>query len=101
MGLIVYDERTLLDAKNRIDSCNGQILEALEKIHAELSNIDSTLSTPKSSQAIPGFVDYLNKQINFARNSKDNYNRMIDIINSEYHDYDSTVNRMVGGNNGK
>lgn len=101
MGLIVYDERTLLDAKNKIDSCNGQILEALDKIYTELSNIDSTLSTPKSSQSIPGFVDYLNKQINFVRNSKDNYNRMMDTINNEYHDYDSAVDRMVGGNSGK
>ena len=101
MGLIVYDEKTLLDAKNKIDGCNSQILESLEKIYAEFENMDVTLSTPKSMKSIPGFVDYLKKQVNYVRNSKNNYNRMIDTINSEYHDYDSTVNRMVGGNNGK
>ena len=101
MGLIIYDEKTLLDAKNRIDTCNDQILDALTKIYNEFENMNETLSTPKSNNAMPLFVDYLNKQVNFVRSSKENYNRMMDTINGEYHDYDNSVNRMVGGHSEK
>lgn len=100
MGLIIYDERTIIDAKNRIDTCNDQILNALVKIHTEFDNMGTTLSTPKSSEAISNFVDYYNKKVNFIRNSKENYNRMFDTINSEYHDYTNTIKEMVGGDNG-
>ena len=63
MGKIIYNEETLLDAKNRIDSCNDQILSALEKINLEFINMDETLSTPKSSKAMPIFVDYYHNKI--------------------------------------
>ena len=99
MGLIVYDEKTILDAKNRIDTCNGQILEALEKLHNEFENMSVTLNTPKSSKSMPQLIDFYNKKITFVRNSKDNYNKMFNNIIADYHNYSDTVKQMVGGNN--
>lgn len=99
MGLIVYDDKTLLEAKNKVDTCNGEILEALQKIYNEFESIGTTLSTPKSSKSMPNIVDDLKKQVNLARTRKDSYNQMFDTISNEYHDYMGTVNRMVGGNN--
>ena len=101
MGLIVYDDKTLLDAKNKVDTCNTNILEALEKIYNEFDSISSTLSTPKSIKSMPDIVMSLKSDVDFVKNSRDNYNRMFDTISNEYHDYYETVNRMVGGKNEK
>ena len=62
--------------------------------------METTLSTPKSKEAIANFVDYYNKKVNFIRNSKENYNRMFNTINSEYQEYTNTVKKMVGDSNG-
>lgn len=99
MGLIVYDGKTILDAKNRVDTCNGEILDALEKINTELTNMSSTLDTPKSSKTIPSMIEGSNKMVTYVRTSKDNYNSMFDTITGEYNEYMETVNKMVGGNN--
>ena len=99
MGLIVYDDKTILDAKNKVDTCNANILDALERIYNEFETMDSTLSTPKSTKSMPEIVTALKKDVDFAKNSKDNYNKIFDTISNEYRDYYETVNRMVGGNN--
>ena len=99
MGLIVYDGKTVIDAKNKIDTYNGEILEALEKINNEFVNMSSTLDTPKSSKTIPKMIEKSNEMVTYVSNSKDNYNSMFDTITGEYNEYMETVNKMVGGNN--
>ncbi len=100
MGLIKFDERTLLNVKNVFDTSNDEILTSLEKIYNEYANMSETLNTPKSQKKLPECVDYLNKKVNFVRKSKDNYNLMFDNISKDYHDFSNEVNISVGGNNG-
>ena len=100
MVVIKYDEKTVLDAQNRIDMYNSEILEALEKIDIEFNNMEETLSTPKSKPAIAYFIDYYNNAVDYVRNSKDNYNNMFNNINNEYHEYNNIVKEMVGESNG-
>lgn len=101
MGLIIYDERTILEAKNHIDTCNEEILTAIEKIYNEFENMSVTLNTPRSSKRIPTFIDYFKNRVTYMKNSKDNYNRMLDTINGEYHSYTNKIKEMVGGKNGE
>ena len=42
--------------------------------------MDETLSTPKSNASMPIFIDYINKQVDYVRNNRENYNRLIDEI---------------------
>ena len=100
MGLIVYDGKTILDAKNKIDICNSEILEALEKIDNEFINMHSTLDTPKSRKKMPEFIAYYDNRIAFVRDNKDNYNNMFNTISGEYNNYMENVKKMVGDNNG-
>lgn len=99
MGLIVYDGKTVLDAKNCIDTCNEQILNSLEKINNEFLNMNSTLNTPKSNKSMPTIIEKTKSNIEFVRNNKDNYNQMLDTINNEYNDYMESVKKMVGVQN--
>ena len=99
MGKIVYNEETLLEAKESVERSNSEILEALEKIYRELDNMGQTLSTPKTSKVMPNYIDYVNKKITYVRKLKDNYNNMFNVINNEYHNYSNNVESMVGGKN--
>ena len=101
MGQIVYDEKTLLDAINKIDGCNEKLLDALEKIDIEFNNMGQILSTPKSNKAIPEFINYIDDKIVFVQNNKEKYNKMFNTINGEYHNYSDFVNRMVSDINEK
>ncbi len=100
MGLIVYNGKTVLDAKNSIDTCNGEILEALKKIDIELYNMKNTLDTPKSSKRILEIANDCDKIVKFVSETKDNCNAMFNTINNEYDEYMKSVSNMVGGNNG-
>ena len=100
MGLIKYDDASLLDTKNRIDTCNEQMINALEKISIEFNDMNSTISTPKFNSILPTFLDYYNEKLDFMKNSKDSFNTIIDTISTDYNEYLNTVKEMVGGNNG-
>ena len=96
MGIIKYDEKTLLDAKTNIDIYNSNILEALQKINNELLTMESTLSTPNSTKGISMYTDYYDNKIEFVTNSKDKYNQMITSVNNEYNEYMNDIKEMVG-----
>lgn len=96
MGIIKYDEKTILDARNNIDIYNSNIQEALEKINNELLTMESTLSTPKSTKAISMYVDYFDNRIKFVSNSKEMYHQMITNVNNDYTEYLNDIKEMVG-----
>ena len=96
MGVIVYQEQSLLDAKTNIEKCNSEILESLEKIYYELENMEQTLSTPRTKKYIPIYMDYVSQKIDYIRHMRENYNIMLDTINNEYRNYSNTVSKMVG-----
>ena len=98
MGLILYDDKTIIDAKNKVDTCNEEILDALEKINNEIINMKTTLNTPKSSKNMLEFINYYNQKIAYVRNSKARYNNMFDTISREYNNYLHNIKEMVGGN---
>ena len=100
MGFIKYDGTTLLDTKGRIDICNEQMINALEIISEEFNNMNSVVSTPKFNSILPTFLDYYNEKLNFMRNSRDNFNMMIDTISTNYNEYLNAVEEMVGESNG-
>lgn len=100
MGLIKYNEESVLDTKNRVDICNEQMIDALEIIMTEFNNMSSTVDTPKSNQAFSQIMDYYNEKLEFMRNSRDNFNKIFDTITTNYDDYLNNVKEMVGGKNG-
>ena len=99
MGMIKYNESTIIDVRNKIDTCNEQILESLNKIYEETNNIGKILNTPRANKNMAVFLEYLNERINYVHNSKDKLNRKLTIVENEYRAYLDEVSQMVGDNN--
>ena len=97
MGKILFNEKTFLDAKNKVDTYNSQILEAMNKINLELSTIDKVISTPNFNKTAPTFIDYFNEQARFVSSRKDSFNNTFNLVSNGYYSYTSSVNNMVGG----
>ncbi len=101
MGIIKYDENTMLNAKSKIDTCNEKILQSLNKIYEETSTISNVLSTPKSNKNMEEMIIYLKNRINYVDVNKAGLNRKIDIVEASYREeFMTAVGQMVGGNNG-
>ena len=97
MGLVRYDINTIDDARSTIDICNSNIEDALRKINNELLNIESTLSTPKSSKTINSYTEYYDRKIKYLMDNRESYNKLLSDISDDYKEYLSTINEMVGG----
>ena len=100
MGKIIYNEKTVLDAKNGMERCNTSIIDAVEKIGNELMTMERTLNTPNSKKYIALYQDQVNTELNYLKNRRDSYNTMFNIIGGEYHNYADKVESTVGDNNG-
>ena len=96
MGKILYNEKTVLDAKNSIERCNSEIINAVEKIANELRTMDSTLNTPNSKKTIALHQEYVDSELTYLKSTKDTFNNMFNIIGMEYHNYSDNVGRTVG-----
>ena len=96
MGLIKYDGKTLINAKNTIEICNCNILDSLKKINIELLNMEMTMSTPKSKGAISMYNSYYDNKIKYVSNNKDKYNQLLTDINNNYIEYMNTIKETVG-----
>ena len=100
MGLIKYEGSTLINAKNNINECNSNIIDALQRINNEIITMEETMSTPKSKNVIASYGDYYNEKINNLTRKRDNYNTMLNNISAAYNEYFYNVNEMVGGSDG-
>ena len=100
MGTILYDDKTILEAKRHIDMFNTEIIEAMSKIDSELIHMGETLNTPNSNKTMEIYKDLSTKKLKYVRNMKDNCNNILNTISVEYSNYSSVINRMVGGSNG-
>ena len=99
MGLIKYDDKTIINAKTNFYMCNSEIIDALEKINNELLTMESTMSTPKSTKTISAFSDYFSDRTRFVINNRDKYNKMLTNVSKEYNEYINYVEEMVGVKN--
>ena len=88
--------KTVLDAKNSIDRCNSEIINAVEKIANELRTMDRTLSTPNSKKTIALHQEYVDGELAYLKSTKDTFNNSFNIIGMEYHNYSDNVGRTVG-----
>lgn len=100
MAVIEYNESTIVNARNRIDTCNNQILDIMKKVYEETSNISNILDTPKANKNIAEYLSYFNDRINYVNRSRDAMNRKLTLVETEYKNYFNEVGQMVGGNNG-
>lgn len=101
MGLVKYEEQTLIAARNKIDTCNEKILDALRKIYDETNNISNILNTPKANKNIAEMLNYLDNRINYVGNSKADINQKLITIEAIYREeFINSVEKMVGDNNG-
>ena len=69
------------------------------EINNEVLNLESTISTPKSSKVIASYADYYNNMVRQVTTKRDNYNKMLNDINTVYSEYFNNIKEMVGGNN--
>ena len=100
MAVIEYNESTIVNARNRIDTCNNQILDIMKKVYEETSNISNILDTTKANKNIAEYLSYFNDRINYVNRSRDAMNRKLTLVETEYKNYFNEVGQMVGGNNG-
>lgn len=101
MALVRYEEQTIVAARNKIDTCNENILNSLKKIYEETNNISNILNTPKSNRNMAEMLKYLEGRINYVSNSKTDMNAKLLMVENTYKEgFTNTVAQMVGGNNG-
>ena len=101
MGLVRYEEETLIAARNKIDTCNEKILDSLKKIYEETNNISNILNTPKANRNMAEMLKYLEGRINYVGNGKADMNSKLLMVEATYKEgFTNVVSQMVGGNNG-
>lgn len=101
MAIVKYEESTLMNARNKMDTYNEHILDAMKKIYEETNTITNILNTPKSNKNITEYLDYLNDRINYVSTKKEAINKKLSTAENIYREeFLYAVGEMVGGNNG-
>lgn len=96
MVKLLYEENSVLDAKDKLNKYNANIIESIEKINLELEAIDKVLNTPKSNQEIPKYIEEFKNELSYLNEKKDDFDSVITLANQEYHDHIEAVRKMVG-----
>ena len=76
---------------------NNKILNNIKLLKDELGSIDSIVSTPKSNDVIPKFIDCLNQNSDFITQKNETFDGYFEKIKKEYNDYINDVKEKVGG----
>lgn len=98
MSIIIFDEKSVLDSKNKFDNYSNSILNAIKSIDKELKDMPRVLNTPKTKKAYVEIFDYFNEQIKFVDNNNKLFDKRFNTVVEEYTDFDQNVKKMVGGN---
>jgi hypothetical protein len=99
MGTIIYDDNSLIEFKNNVNTANTDILEALQRISHEVDNINVTINTPNSKKTILDFNDYFKNKVNYLDVCRDACNTYFDGVKTYYNETYEATRDMVGGNN--
>ena len=98
MVKLVYDENSVLDAKNNFKTYSENIIEALNNINNEYQSIDNILNTPKSQKGVPVYLDYFKNNITYLSENINNFDTLYDALEKEYKEHVESVRKMVGSN---
>ena len=101
MSTIQFDEKSVLDAKNKFNSYNNTILNALKTIDKEIEDMPRILNTPRIKQSYEEIMNYFDEKISFVDNSNKLFNKRFNTVFTEYMDFNEDVKKMVGGRNDK
>ena len=73
MAIINYNDENVKTARDKVDECNMKIIDALNNIYHEVSDIDTVLSTPKSKEIISTYNNYIGNQIEYLNEKRYDY----------------------------
>ena len=99
MRKIDYDSESVKASRDKIDTCNNEIIESLNNIYKTVEDIDTVLNTPKSQEIIPRYNSYINDRINYLNEKKYDYKTLFYYIIEKYDDYFDSVKKMTGDRN--
>ena len=98
MVKLLYDENSVLDAQNKLNKYNANIIGSLEKINLELEEYNKILNTPKANEEIPKYIEEFKNELTYLNETKDNFDTTFKEANIEYREHIEQVRRMVGSN---
>ena len=98
MVKLLYDENSVLDAQNKLNKYNANIIESLEKINLELEEYNKILNTPKANEEIPKYIEEFKNELTYLNETKDNFDTTFKEANIEYREHIEQVRGMVGSN---
>ncbi len=101
MSTIKFDQKSVLDAKEKFNTHNNEILNAIKIIDKELRDMPRILETPQTKKQYTEIFDYYDEEIKYIDNSNKLFNKRFDTVFAEYTDFDQDVKKMVGDGNEK
>ena len=86
------------DFKKDIFEINSDLLFELRKVQNEIENIEDVISTPKSRDFKIIFQHYASDEIKMIEDSKEVFNKDLELVIKEYEEFMDDIQKMVKDN---
>ncbi len=98
MVKVLDEENSILDAQDKLNQYNSNIIDAIKNINSELEIIDKVLNTPKANKEIPKYIEEFKNELSYLEGTKERFDTSFKVANIEYREHIEQVRKMVGSN---